>query len=414
MANRIGRWTSSFQSLKIRNFRLFIIGQGISQVGNWLTLLTQSLLVLHLTKSGLLLGIVGACQFLPTLLLSPWAGLLADRADKRMLLIRTQSLSMLQSFALVGVALMNEPSVALLCLLAAAGGVLTAFDSPSRRAMLAETVPERDVLGAVNLNSVLMTSSTVVGPALGGFLIVTFNYATAFAIDAVSYVAVLTALLRMTPSEMRRPKPVARAPGQIRYGLKYVFETPILRITIGMGALAGAACNYTVTIALLVQDTFHRSTATFTVVYTALSLGAMLGALSVGRRDTIVARDLIGRNAGFAAGLVLLALAPRIELLFVLAPLVGYLGMSQFASSVTVLQLHSDPRMRGRVMATSSMCFLGAFALGAPMLGLASEIGTPRAGVLMSACCVALAVGWGVKTLRSERDVLDPRPATQL
>lgn len=370
--------------------------------------------MLHLTKSGLLLGVVGACQFLPTLLLSPWTGLLADRVDKRMLLMRTQFLSMLQSFALVGVALMEEPSVVLLCLLAAVGGVLTAFDSPSRRAILAETVPETDVISAVNLNSVLTTSSTVIGPALGGFLIVTFNYATAFAIDAVSYVAVLTALVRMSPSELRRPKPVPRAPGQIRYGLKYVVETPILRITIGMGALAGAAYNYTVTIALLVQDTFHRSTATFTLVYTALSLGAMLGAWSVGRRETIVARELVVRNLGFAISLAALALSPRLEVLFVLAPLVGYLGMSQFASSVTVLQLHSDPRMRGRVMATSSMCFLGAFALGAPILGLASEVGNPRIGVLLSAGCVGLAVVWGARTLRKERAVLDPAAIAQV
>jgi len=393
----------TFSALKVPNFRLFFIGQGISQIGNSLTLLTQSLLVYELTNRGFVLGLINAFQFAPVLLLSAWTGTLADRSDKRKMLIRVQALGAVQSAALFVVASLDEPPVAAICTLACMGGVLASFDNPCRRAIVAETVPESEVTSAVNLNSALMTSSTVIGPALGGVLIVLFGYSAAFGIDAISYVAVLAALFRMDPSKMRRPVPLPKARGQIRYGLHQIRSQPALRLPVGMAALAGAAYNFTVLVPLLVKDTFGRSTGTFTFIYTCLSIGSVIGALSVARRGRIEARDLVRGNLWFAAVMVGLALVPWVPLLAVWAMVVGIVSMSVFTASVTTLQIHSDPRARGRIMALHSACFLGAFALGAPVLGWLAEVSAPRVAIVAAAGFAAASAAWGGWMVRRDR-----------
>ena len=204
---------ATFRSLKLRNFRLFFCGQLISQIGNWLTLIAQSLLVLELTDSGLALGLLAACQFGPVLVLGAWSGLVADRSDKRKLLIGVQSFAMVQSFALATIAFMDNPPLAGVYVIAVFGGIATAFDNPARRAFVVEMVPEADVQNAVSLNSALMTGSRVVGPALAGLLIVTTGYGWTFAVDGISYLAVIAGLLMMRPSEMRPHTPSPRGKG---------------------------------------------------------------------------------------------------------------------------------------------------------------------------------------------------------
>jgi MFS family permease len=163
----------TFRSLAVRNFRLFFLGQLVSQVGNWLTLIAQTLLVLHLTDSGVAVGLLAAFQFVPVLVIGAWAGLVADRSDKRSLLLGIQVFAMAQSFVLAALAVMDEPPVAAIYVVAAFGGVAMAFDNPARRSLVVELVPEEDVPNAVSLNSALMTSARVVGPALAGLLIAT-------------------------------------------------------------------------------------------------------------------------------------------------------------------------------------------------------------------------------------------------
>ena len=178
---------STFESLRVRNFRLFFSGQLISQIGNWLTLIAQALLVLKLTDSGFALGLLAACQFGPVLVLGAWAGLVADRSDKRKLLMIVQTFAMMQSFALAFIAFMHHPAVAAIYAVAVLGGIATAFDNPARRAYVVEMVPEANVQNAVSLNSALMTGSRVVGPALAGVLITTVGYGWTFATDGLSY-----------------------------------------------------------------------------------------------------------------------------------------------------------------------------------------------------------------------------------
>lgn len=196
--------SETFRSLRVRNFRLFFGGQLISQVGNWLTLVAQALLVLKLTDSGVALGLLAAAQFGPVLVFGPFAGLIADRSDKRRLLLAVQSLAMAQSFLLATLAFSGHPPVLAIYAVAMLGGFCTAFDNPARRSFVVELVPEEDIGNAVSLNSALMTSSRVVGPALAGLLITTVGFGWCFLVDGLSYLAVLAGLWRIDPEQIRK------------------------------------------------------------------------------------------------------------------------------------------------------------------------------------------------------------------
>ena len=223
----IGATRDTFRSLRIRNFRLFFSGQLISQVGNWLTLIAQTLLVLHETGSGLAVGLLTGCQFAPVLLLGAWTGLVADRSDKRRLLLVVQSLAMLQSFALAAVAFTGAP-VVWIYVVAVLGGTTMAFDNPARRSFVVEMVEEDAVQNAVSLNSALMTSSRIFGPALAGLLVTTVGYGWCFTADALSYLAVLAALYLIRSEELRLPPVAPRGKGQVREGIRYVRTVPDL------------------------------------------------------------------------------------------------------------------------------------------------------------------------------------------
>src|SRR4051794_31947661 len=210
----------TFRSLHVRNFRLFFGGQLISQIGNWLTLVAQTLLVLKLTDSGIALGALAVAQFGPVLIIGPWAGLKADRSDKRRLLLIVQFIAMAQSFALAALAFTHHPPVLAIYAVALVGGITVAFDNPARRAFVVEMVPEADVNNAVSLNSAVMTSSRIVGPALAGLLITTVGFGWCFLADGLSYIAVIIGLAMMRTSELRRPPLTPKAKGQVREGLR--------------------------------------------------------------------------------------------------------------------------------------------------------------------------------------------------
>src|SRR5512141_1134859 len=270
---------STFESLRVRNFRLFFGGQLISQIGNWLTLIAQALLVLKLTDSGFALGLLAACQFGPVLVLGAWAGLVADRSDKRKLLLIVQTFAMMQSFALAFIAFMHHPPVAAIYMIAVFGGVATAFDNPARRAYVVEMVPEANVQNAVSLNSALMTGSRVVGPALAGLLITTVGYGWTFATDGLSYLAVILGLVLMRTRENRPPLAATRGKGQVREGLRYVRTMPELFVPLVMMGIIGTfAFNFQTVMPLLVKRTLHGNDRTFTLVYSVISIGSLAGA----------------------------------------------------------------------------------------------------------------------------------------
>jgi MFS family permease len=217
---------STFAALRIRNFRLFFAGQLVSSIGNWLTVVAQTLFVLKLTDSGIALGLLAAAQFGPVLVLGAWAGLITDRSDKRRLLFVVQVIATAQSVGLAAIAFSDNPSVNAVYAIALVGGVTAAFENPARRSLVVEMVPEHETRNAVSLNSAVISGSRVVGPALAGVLVGVVGFGWCFLIDAFSYVAVLVVLALMRTSELRAVPATPRGRGQVRAGIRYAHGVP--------------------------------------------------------------------------------------------------------------------------------------------------------------------------------------------
>lgn len=398
-----GAARATFRSMTERNFRLFFTGQLISQVGNWLTMIAMTLLVLHLTDNGLAIGVLAACQFGPVLILGAWAGLVADRSDKRKLLVIVQSVAMAQSFALALLAFRGDPPLLAIYAVALVGGVTVAFDNPARRAFVVEMVPEESVQNAVSLNSALMTGSRIIGPALAGLLVATVGYGWCFTVDAISYIAVIACLLMMRPAELRTPEPAPRAKGQVRAGLRYVHKVPELWIPLVMMAVIGAlAFNFQVVMPLFVQRDLGGGDMAFTLLYAVISIGSLAGALLTAHRTHVDVRHLVLAALAFGASMIVLAVVPGLGFAFPVGLAVGGASIVFMTTSTAIVQLRSDPAMRGRVLALQAIVFLGSTPIGGPLLGAICDWFGPRAGVLLGGLACLAAAGWGSYAMRRD------------
>jgi MFS family permease len=396
----------TFQSFGVRNFRLFFGGQLISQVGNWLTLVAQTLLVLKLTDSGYALGALAAAQFGPVLLVGAFAGLMADRSDKRRLLILVQSLAMLQSFALAALAFMDRPPLLAIYALALWSGIATAFDNPARRSFVVEMVPEDKMNNAVSLNSALMTGSRVVGPALAGLLVTTVGFGWCFLLDALSYLAVIAALVRMNPAELRQAPVTPKGKGQIREGLRYARSIPELWVPLLMMTLIGTlAFNFQTVLPLFATRDLHGNDVTFTWLMSVLSCGSLLGALATARRKRIGIRTLSRCAVLFGLGLGLLSVAPNQPSAFAVGFLVGLGSIAFMTAATAITQLAATPTMRGRILALQAIVFLGSTPIGGPIVGAISERYGARFGLAIGAVATLAAAGFGFFTIRRSRDL---------
>ena len=384
----------TFSSLRIRNFRLFFVAQLISVSGTWMQAVAQAWLVLHLTGSGVDLGIVVGLQFLPMLLLGPFGGLVADRADKRSLLFATQSAGAL--LALVLGALVVTDTVVLwhVYLLAGLLGVVNLFDNPARQTFMIEMVGRDDLPNAVSLNASVMNASRVVGPAIGGVIITVFGLGICFFVNAASYVAVIVGLAMMRTSELHPTEPVARARGQVREGFRYVWATPALRNVLLAVSLIGIfAYNFTVTLALLAKVTFHGGAGAYAVLTSCMGAGAVIGGLLAAHRARPTPRLLQVLALIFGGLLAALALAPTLLAADLLIVLMGAASIGFIATANATLQLTCDPTMRGRVMALYAMAFLGTTPIGAPLVGAIAQWTNPRVALLTGAMATVLSAG---------------------
>ncbi len=325
---------ATFRSLASRNFRLFFGGQLISQAGTWMQSVAITWLVFDLTGSGVALGLVTAAEFLPILVLGAWSGVIADRVDRHRLMICTQSAFLALATTLSVLTLTDHITVGALFGLSLVFGIINAFDNPSRRALVVELVPEPDVANAVGLNSALMTGSRVVGPALAGLLIAGPGAGVCFVVNAVTYVAVIAALLRMNRALFRSSPRVAKAKGQLREGLRYLWRTPELRLPIVLMAVVGTmAFNYQVTLPLLAERTFHGTASTFTMLFATLSLGSVIGALVVARRTSVDLAFLVRSGSGLALATLALAAAPTLPLAVLATLAVGYCNVMMISGA---------------------------------------------------------------------------------
>jgi MFS family permease len=392
---------STFSSLRHRNFRLFFIGQSISNSGNWLTNVALTLLILKLTATGVGVGFVTACQFGPMLLLSAWGGAVADRSDKRKLLFLTQGMEMAQSIGLALLAFMPRPPLAALYALALAGGVVLSFDNPLRRSFVGEMVPAQDIPNAVVLYSTIVNLSRIFGPALAGVLVVTVGYAWCFTVDAASYVAVLACLAAMRPEELHRQPLAPRTRGAVREGLRYVRAVPKLWVPFVMlSAITMLAYNFTVTLPLFVTRGLGAGEGTFTFLYSVLSSGAVVSALFVAHRQLVAMRDIV-RGAGlFGLTLLLLAIVPGVAFAVPVAFLVGGASILYMTSTTTLLQVEARRDMQGRVLALQTVLLGGGAAIGGPFLGwIADAVGVRALMVLGGLVCLG-AAAFGAATIR--------------
>ena len=396
----------TFRSLHIRNFRLFFVGQSISQIGNWLTLIAQTLLVLKLTDSGVALGFLAAAQFGPVLVFGAFAGLIADRSDKRRLLIGIQSFAMLQSFALAALAFQDRPPVWAIYLIAVFGGLATAFDNPARRSFVVEMVPEDHVTNAVSLNSALMTGSRVIGPALGGLLVATVGFGWAFLVDGLSYVAVIAGLRMIDPSQVR-PAPITpRGRGQVRAGFAYAWSVAELRVPLLMMAVIGTlAFNFQTVLPLFAVRDLGGRDLTFSLLMSVVSVGSLVGALRSARRTEVSVHTVSLSAAGFGASMLALAAAPNQPAAFAIGALMGFTSISFMTASTAIVQLRADPMMRGRVLALQAMVFLGSTPIGGPIVGAVSERLGARYGLAVGAVATIGAAAYGWLVVRRARQL---------
>ena len=409
--------SATFRSLEIRNFRLFFTGQLISQVGNWLTLVAQTLLVLQLTDSGVALGILAAAQFGPILVLGPWAGLVADRSDKRKLLLIVQTLAMVQSFLLAALAFSGDPPVGAIYAVAVFGGVCMAFDNPTRRSFVVEMVPEDEINNAVSLNSALMTSSRVVGPALAGLLVSTVGYGWAFLGDGVSYLAVIAGLWLMRSDELRSAPVTPKARGQIRAGFRYVRSERDLFVPLAMLAVVGTlSYNFQTVFPLFVTRDLGGSDAVFTAMFSVVSIGSLVGALVTARRSDIGVRHVGLAAIGYGVTMALMALSPNVGVAMVLGLALGLASITFIVSSTAIVQLRSAPEMRGRVLALQAMLFLGSTPVGGPIVGWVADHFGARYSVGLGAVAALVAGAWGLAVVRRDGrrgvpvDEVEPAP----
>jgi MFS family permease len=401
------------RALRSRNYRLYFSGQGVSLVGTWMTRIATSWLVFRLTGSALLLGVVSFAGQIPTFVLAPFAGVLVDRVDKHRMLVWTQVLAMLQSFALAVLALLRIITVPEVIGLSLFQGFINAFDMPSRQAFLVEMVDRREDLGnAIALNSSLVNGARLLGPSIGGILIAAVGEGWCFFIDGVSYLAVIASLLMMRVDRRAR---IAGAPKrglhQLVEGWRYVSRfAPIRTILLLLALVSLMGMPYTVLMPVIASKTLHGGPALLGALMAATGIGALCGALYLAQRTTVLGLGkVIPATAGlFGAGLAAFSFTRVAWVAVACLVVVGFGMMVQMAASNTILQTIVDDDKRGRVMSFYSMAFMGMAPFGGLMAGaLAHRIGAPHT-ILVSGVCCMLAAAWFATRLPMLRPLVRP------
>lgn len=371
--------SATFAALRIRNFRYFATGSFVSNVGTWMQRVAQDWLILTLTSSGAALGITTGLQFLPILLFSPFAGVLADRYPKRRVLTFTQ-LSMGVSAGVLGLlAVTNSVEVWHVYVLAFVFGTGTAIDSPARQAFVNEMVDNDHLANAVGLNSASFNLARMVGPALAGVLIAVMGEgvpATGWVIllNALSYAAVVLSLSMMRSSELQPTKPLPRAKGQLREGVRYVRSRPDIMLIMAIVFCAGTfGLNFQMTTALMATEVFGKGSGEYGALGSILAIGSLSGSLLAARRRNPRQRLIVMAAIAFGVVEMIAGLAPSYLSFALMLPVCGLLALTVVTAANAFVQMTTTAEMRGRVMALYMAIFMGGTPVGAPLLGWVAE-----------------------------------------
>ena len=404
-AGAIGRRT--FASLASPNYRRYFAGQGISLIGTWMQTIAQGWLVYSLTGSGTAIGLLVALQMLPVLLLAPYGGLVADRLDKRRLMIAVQSWMAVLALALGLLTASGAVRLWHVYLLAGLLGIATAFDNPTRQSFVTELVGPDNLRNAVTLNSVLVNAARAIGPAIAGILIATVGVSACFLINASSYLAVLASLLLLDRSALRPSTPAPRERGQVRAGIAYVAGTPELAVPLVMMALIGAlAYEFQVVLPVVARETFGGGPEVYGLMTAAMGVGAVVGGLVAATNGRVGTRAVITSGFAFGVAILLASVAPTLPFELAALVIVGAGSVRFLAAGNSTLQLASLPEMRGRVMSLWAVAFLGSTPIGGPIVGFVAEHAGGRAGLLLGSVACFAATGLGAFLL--SRDAVTP------
>jgi len=387
----------SFDSLEVPNYRRYFAGQLISLSGTWMQTVAALWLILTLTDSGVAVGLATALQFLPMLLIGAWGGLLADRIPKRRLLIATQALMAIPAVGLFAVTATGVVTPWMVYLAVFAMGAVNAVDNPTRQSFVYEMVGPGRVVNAVSLNSVIVQMARIAGPALAGILIAAFGVVPCFALNALTFVAMIAALWGMDPRGLHTEPVAPRAPGAIRAALRYVARTPELAVPLALMALVGTlGFNFQVVLPLLARFSFDGGATTYAAMVSAMAVGSIVGALVNGARGHAGPRLIAGGALAFGVLGLLCASMPVLALEIPMLALMGAAAVTFAATINSTLQLAVSPEMRGRVMALYSVVFLGSTPIGAPLTGWLAEAYDPRVALLLAGAS-GLSAAWAAQ-----------------
>ncbi|MGV1009259.1 MAG: MFS transporter [Dermatophilaceae bacterium] len=402
----------TFRALSHRNYRIYAAGAVVSNVGTWMGRVGQDWLVLtQLTDhSAAALGLVTGLQFLPFLLLAPWAGTLVDRFAKRRIILVTQSVLALTALALAVLVLTGAVQLWQVYVLAFVQGVTTALDTPARQTFVSEMVPRRDLSNAVGLNSASFNAGRLVGPGLAGVLIAAFGTGVAMLLNGLSFLAVVVSVLALRSADLR-PAPLARGKGQMRQGLAYVRGRRDLKLILTLIFVLGTfGMNFQITMALMATTVFHKGAGEFGLLGSIMAVGSLTAALLAARRERPRLRVLLLALAGFTVASLAAALAPTYATFALALIPCGLTALTAMTTANALVQLSVDPAMRGRVMALYMAVFMGGTPLGAPVIGWLGDVAGARWTIGIGTVAVGLAlVVVAVMLMRTENVVVSYR-----
>jgi MFS family permease len=396
--------TATFSALAIRDYRRYAFGQTISVSGTWMQKLAQSWLVLELTNSPLLLGFTVAAQQLPTLLFTTTGGALADRFDKRTILVCTQFGAMVPALVLGLLVQFHLATVWTVMVAALVQGFSDAIDKPARLTVVNDIATPETLTNAVTLNGIIQNSGKVAGPAVAGILIGTIGIAPAFFINAASFVPVIVALLLIRPHVPVGPVARFKASGNLTGSLRYVGKHPRLASALALMAVAGLlAYNFNVLLPTLMRDTMGGDARTVGFAFTSMGLGGVIGGLALAGVLRGSSRSLILNGLVFAACLTVLGFAPTFGVAYGFLFVLGAASVTFRATATSLLQLYSEPQMRGRVISLLVLATAGTSPLGGPIIGWICQNASPRVACMVGGIGTALAVLACYSYLKSNR-----------
>ena len=405
----------TFAALAVPNYRLYYGGQAVSLIGTWMQMTAQAWLVLTLTHSSTALGVIVALQTLPVLLLGPYGGVIADRIDKRRLMVVLQSAMGVQALVLGLLTVTGAVRVWEIGVLAALLGLNNAFENPARQSFMMELVGEEHLRNAVSLNSVLVNVARTIGPAVAGILIATVGDGVCFLANAASFVAVVVSLTRMDRRALHPSRPTPRARGQLREGLRYVRATPQLAIPLVMMGVVGCLTyEFQVTLPVMASRGLHAGATGFGFMTAAMGVGAVCGGLVMAARGKMGIRPLALAACVFGLAMTLAALAPSLGLELPALAFVGGASITFMATGNSTLQLTSAPEMRGRVMSLWFVAFQGSTPIGGPVVGALMAAVGARAGLGLGAITCLLVAAGGLIALRRPSAAARPRERLQV